>query len=356
MKKRLLCALTVTLVTMLMTTASAAGLPDSEYKRMLKASPEFAAAEKHLNAAWTTLGQTANTKQMEEYKVWQKNWLGDTRQESVAAMLAMKGGKALIPDEALKDGKVNKDLAYAVVTEERARWLDELTKQEKDATYLPEFAGRLAWGRNPVGGYLAFTPDGWWTEFLLCYSIAVEEIPGGAGAKEALDNSSQGKISASVKGRLTSELGFEWYGDTPDIADFSVTVGGKSSSDQANGDKNTPEDGAGRLMLVNITGDDVKIRSVPDAKGNVLFQGSKDKDYFVVVSKPTKDDSGREWYEIVFIYVELGEDDASGDEDTFTPLDTPAYVEGNLVEKNPDSDEIVKARSLEYYYSEKLKQ
>ncbi len=180
-------------------------------------------------------------------------------------MLAMKGDTALIPDEALKDGKVDKVLAYAVVTEERARWLDELAKQEKDATYLPEFAGRLAWGRNPVGGYLAFTPDGWWTEFLLCYSISVEEIPGGAGAKESLNNSPQGKISASVKGRLTSELGFEWYGDTPDIADFSITIGGKSSSTQANGNKNTPADAAGQLMLVNLTGSDVKIRSVSDA-------------------------------------------------------------------------------------------
>jgi hypothetical protein len=91
MKKRVLCALTVALATMFMTMASAAGLHDSEYKTMLKTSPEFAAAEKHLNAAWTTLGQTANTKQMEEYKCGKRIGLA-IRDRKVSPHACNEGG------------------------------------------------------------------------------------------------------------------------------------------------------------------------------------------------------------------------------------------------------------------------
>jgi uncharacterized protein YecT (DUF1311 family) len=206
-------------------SAAASGkLSDAEYRRMLKACPEFAAADKRLNAAWKTLGQVANAQNMKEYKEWQQIWAGETRQESVAGMIASRN-KDLVPTAALKGGKVNKDLAYAVVTEERALWIGEIVKQEKDADYLPEFPGRLRWGRNPAGACLAFTPDGWWTELLLCYGWV--ELPFVEGLKEALDSSSEGVLSAvTVKGRLTSALGFEWDEDTPGVSDFSAESGG----------------------------------------------------------------------------------------------------------------------------------
>jgi hypothetical protein len=233
--------MSVLLVIAFVSAASAAStkLSDAEYKRMLKACPEFAAAEKRLNTAWKTLGEVADAQNMKEYKEWQQDWVGDTRQESVAGMIASKN-KDLVPGAALKDGKVNKDLAYAVVTEERALWIGEIVKQEKDAGYLPEFPGRLRWGKNPAGAYLAFVPDGWWTELLLCYGWA--EISFAEGLKEALDSSS-GVLSVTVKGRLTSALGFEWDEDTPGVSDFLVESGG-DGDEKSSGADGMPDWGA----------------------------------------------------------------------------------------------------------------
>jgi hypothetical protein len=345
-KKNILFLAAALLILALVSAASAAKLSDSEYKRMLKACPEFAAAEKHLNAAWATLKQVSDAQNMQEYKKWQTNWISDTRQESVAGMLAaMKSEehKDFIPAAALKGGKVNKDLAYAVVTEERALWLDELVKQEKDADYLPEFSGRFAWGHNPAGGYLVFTPDGWWTELLLCYAWV--ELPFVDQAKETLDNADPAFGLAVVKGRLTSALGFEWYEDTPGVTNFSAEIRDASDWLEANAKKN-----AALLMVVNITGDNVNVRSAPNEKGKVLFQVSKDKDFLVVTKKPAQDGSGQEWYKVIFRYVDLGPDDESGEGSTFLPTGEPAYIAGKFVEENPDSAEIIEGFGLGYHY------
>jgi hypothetical protein len=329
-KKNILFCAAFFLILASVSAASAAKLSDSEYKRMLKACPEFAAAEKHLNAAWKTLKQVSDAQNMKEYQKWQKNWISDTRRESAAGILASKNAN-LIPAAALKDGKVNKDLAYAVVTEERALWLDELVKQEKDTDYLPTFSGRLSWGRNPAGGYLSFNPDGWWTELLICYAWA--ELPFVDQAKETLDNSSEGVAPVTVKGRLTSELGFEWYEDTPGVSNFSV--------------KN-----AGLLMAVDIVGGNANVRNAPNEKGKVLFQVSGGKDFLVVAKKPTKDSSGLEWYEVIYRYADLGPDDESGEGATFVPPDSrPAYIAGKFIEKNPESDEVIESHGLEFFYA-----
>jgi uncharacterized protein YecT (DUF1311 family) len=203
--------------------ASAAKLSDAEYTRMIKACPEFAAADKRLNAAWKALSQAAKADKMKEYKAWQQNWNNDTRQALVKSMTSSKRA----PKAAVKNGKVNKDLAYAVVTNERAIWIEELAKQEKNAKYLPEFTGSVYLGRNPAGGYLAFVPDGWWTELLLSYAF-VDTIPFLADLTQAVENAPDGEVfDVTVKGRLTSELGFEWYEDTPGVSGFSAEIGGE---------------------------------------------------------------------------------------------------------------------------------
>lgn len=355
MKKIMHCALAIVLSVLFVTAASAAKLADAEYKRMLQECPEFATAEKRMNTAWKALGQVADATNMKEYAAWQKNWLDQERQASVTAMLTTKKDKASIPKAAMKGGNVHKDLAYALVTDERALWLNELAKQEKDADYLPEFTGRLFEGRNPAGGYLAFTPDGWWTSLLLCYSMATDDIPEAAHAKEMLASSPDGVVSAAVKGRLTSELGFEWYGDTPGVESFRVSVGGPSDADNPGGAGKAVAGGPGRLMLVNITADGVDVRSAPNAESDVLFQVNKDKDFLVVDKTPIKDGSGQEWYKVAFAYVYLGKDSVSGDEDAFEALENFAYIERNSVEKNPDSEEIIESRSLEYFYGERMK-
>ena len=113
----------------------AARLSDAEYKRMLNDCPEFADAEKHLNDTWKVLQQISNPQNMQEYRKDQINWITNTRQESVNAMLTSRNID-LVPSAALRNNKVDKDLAFAVVTKERALWLDELVKQEKDPAYL----------------------------------------------------------------------------------------------------------------------------------------------------------------------------------------------------------------------------
>ena len=327
-KFEVFCA-TVFLILASISAASAAGLSDSEYKRMLKTCPEFAAADKHLNATWKTLGQVADAENMKEYKDSQAHWASVSRQESVAALLAPQNKDRIpaIPAAVLKDGKVNKDLAYAVVTEERALWLDEIVKQEKDADYLPALSGRLYWGRNPAGGYLRFIPNGWWTELLLCYTFV--ELPNVEGAKEALNNSSEGVIHATVKGRFTaSVLGYEWYENTPGVSDFSV------------------ETGAGLLMAVNLTGGDVNVRGAPNAKGRVLFQAGKEES-FVANKYPVKDSSGQEWYEIIFRYYDKETEESDGE---YGRVNTPAYVSGGFIEKSPHSDEIIRDFGLGHDY------
>jgi hypothetical protein len=218
------------------------------------------------------------------------------------------------------------------VTEERALWLDELAKQEGDAAYLPAFTGLLRWGHNTAGGYLALTPDGWWTELLLCYSMSIEDIPPSIGESRAeMDNSPGGVIRVAVAGRMNSMTGFEWYGDTPGVSGFSVRLA------------------TGLLMVVNIAGSEVNVLSQPNAKGKVLFQVSHDKDCLVINKKPIEDSSGQEWYKVIFRYVDAGPDDESGDD--FIPPDDPAYIAGKFVEEHPDSDELIKSYGLEFYYT-----
>jgi hypothetical protein len=332
MKKfAIFCGAVLFLILVTISGASAAKLSDSEYKRMLKACPEFAAADKHLNTAWKALGQVAGADGMKKYKEAQADWSGAARQENVAAMLASRN-KDRIPAAALKGGKVNKDLAYAVVTEDRALWLDEIVKQEKDANYLPALSGRLYWGHNPAGGYLGFTPNGWWTELLLCYAWA--ELPILEEARKALDDSSEGVIHAAVKGRFTpSMLGYEWDKDTPGVSDFSV------------------ETGAALLLAVNVTGDNVNVRGAPNTKGEVLFKAGKE-DSFVVNKYPIKDSSGQEWYEIIFRYIVFSEDEAeeAGEESTYVRVESPAYITDKFIEKVPHSDEVIRDFGLGNFY------
>jgi uncharacterized protein YecT (DUF1311 family) len=211
----------------LVPAASAARLPDAEYTRMMKACPEFAAADKRMNAAWKALGQAAKPEKMEEYKEWQAAWAGEKRQELVARMVAAKS----VPKAAVKGGRVNKDLAYAVVTNERAMWLEELAKQEKDANYLPRFTGSIYYGKdgpNESGAtYLTFLPDGWWTELLLCYADRADRVPFLQNLIDAVEKSEDGEVfGVTVKGRLTSARGYDWNDETPDLAKFGATIAG----------------------------------------------------------------------------------------------------------------------------------
>ena len=108
----------LTLAAMCGAACAAATLSNAEYERMLKECPEFADADKHLNETWKVLTQVSNPQNMQKYRDEQRHWANAARQESVANMLALE--------------PMDKDLAYARVTKERALWLEELVRREKD--------------------------------------------------------------------------------------------------------------------------------------------------------------------------------------------------------------------------------
>jgi uncharacterized protein YecT (DUF1311 family) len=185
---------------------SALALSDADYKKMLKASPEFMEADKRLNAAWGALRKAASDGQMERYRESQRHWANVERDGLIDSM-SDEGYRDMIPKSALKDGEVDRALAYALVTNERAALLEELAKQERDGDYLAAFHGILESARDDIGELYWFTPDGWWTSLVFCYSNS--EISAAADAREILDKSGE-PCYVTVSGRLNGGDGFDW--------------------------------------------------------------------------------------------------------------------------------------------------
>jgi hypothetical protein len=103
-------------------------------------------------------------------------------------------------------------------------------------------------------------------------------------------------------------------------------------------------DNSDLLMIVDITGNNVNVRNAPNAKGKVLFQVSKGKDFLAVNKTSVKDNTGQTWYEVIFRYAE-GED-----EDTFILVGDQAYITGKFVQKHPESEQAIEDFGLGYYY------
>jgi hypothetical protein len=111
---------------------------------------------------------------------------------------------------------------------------------------------------------------------------------------------------------------------------------------QINNNTTQTKNNADLLMIVNITGDNVNVRSAPNAQGKVLFQVSNE-DFLAVNKKPIQDSSGQEWYEVIF---HMGSED-----DEFGRITTPAYIIGKFVKKHPESEAGIEEFGLGYYYT-----
>ncbi|MDR2528927.1 MAG: SH3 domain-containing protein [Synergistaceae bacterium] len=126
--KNFLLSLAAVLALFVISVQDAWALSDADYKKFMQACPEFAEADARLNKAWKALSGAASEERMGVYRDEQKKWVGTLRDSAVGAMMA--GGAEDIPDAVKRDGKVDRALAYAFVTEERAGQLEEMAKQE----------------------------------------------------------------------------------------------------------------------------------------------------------------------------------------------------------------------------------
>jgi hypothetical protein len=330
-----------------------------EYKRMLHECPEFAEADKHLNETWKVLAQVSNPQNLQKYKDNQLYWTNTDRHERVVNMLelgVMEEGPFHIPVAALKNNKVDKDLAYALVTKERALWLDEIVRQEKDPAYLPTFSGLLYWGRSTAGVYLAFKPDGWWTEMILCYAWI--DIPAAQQAKIILDESNDKPTFVTVRGLLNGLTGFEWYEDTADVSSFSV----ESDAELKQNSKSTVIAQKGNIVIeeslkaltgnkaetaiseatsvevgyvrLAIKGTKVNLRPEPRAAGIVIAQMNTG-DVFIAEKWPiTLKDDESQWYKIVLPAPDSGKIEPLCDWDERF-ISNVAYVNANFVAISP---------------------
>jgi ankyrin repeat protein len=135
---------------------------------------------------------------------------------------------------------------------------------------------------------------------------------------------------------------FQYYPDVREWGDLGPIEDDGTVSDETNTKGNTPTNNAHLLMIVDITGDNVNVRSAPNAQGKVLFQVSKE-DFLAVNKKPIQDSSGQEWYEVIF---RMGSED-----NEFGRISTPAYITGKFIKKHPESETVIEEFGLGYYYT-----
>lgn len=200
--------------------SGASALSNKDYADMKKNVPAFAAADKHLNDAWKALTGQVSAARKKELQESEDNWIKTDRDQYVKYMENLAKDrdkdlaeyKAFLPDSVMKNGKFDRALAYARVTEDRALYLEELAKQEKSTRYLPSFSGKLSFTHDAAGGLYWLFPDGWASPLNVAYSFS--DIPANKQIEELVGQKVFAR--ATVTGRLTDGEGFDWdqRGDT----------------------------------------------------------------------------------------------------------------------------------------------
>jgi hypothetical protein len=199
---------------------SALALSGADYRKMLKV-PVFADADAWLNKAWKELSAAAPKAGMEAYRKAQDAWVAKER-DALAKRMPQN-------DES------ERTLAYARVTEDRARLIEEWIKQEKDAKYVPSFTGQLIWtSEGTSGGYYDFIPDEWHTP-LRFYNLYddVDAAPIYADLSEIIEATEEndGKgVWVKVTGRLDPLADFD---NPKTYATLSVDLAEKSGPAEA---------------------------------------------------------------------------------------------------------------------------
>ena len=192
----------------------AVALSHSEMQALSQKNQAYANARASLDAALKAL-RTANPERLQDILDDQRQWDRSWQDSLVSSMIAAHKQGRSVPGSVLANNRVDKTLAYAKVTAERAHIIGELVKQAQSPTYGVGFTGRLGQARHPMmGGMFTVTPEGWWTSITICFFWE----------KDSLGQQSQRELglpvgsSVNVRGRLRSAGGF--------VANSSLSVSG----------------------------------------------------------------------------------------------------------------------------------
>ena len=166
---------------------------------MLNDSPEFAAADARLNNAWKALGEISPKDRTDLRRRYQRKWSSAIRDRLVREVVAAGEAGAPYPDArlepVLRNDRVDLGLAYAKITDERAVYLEELARQQRDKSRVAVFEGLLGFSH----GAFTFRPDGWWSRFIFCYPT---DDPAARDAQSILEGAVEA-VKVRASGRLS---------------------------------------------------------------------------------------------------------------------------------------------------------
>lgn len=167
----------------------AAALSDDEYRKMVASSREFKEADARLNAAWKGMIRIMPKEAAAQALKTQRMWVNSWRDKEVDRLIrdVAPGGVAegLAPRSVKKDGKVDRTLVYAYLTNEKARFMEIYARQLADKAFVPSFKGSVTGGKDEAGRFYGFWADGWWEFFTVCHQFAADQLS--PRTKETLD-------------------------------------------------------------------------------------------------------------------------------------------------------------------------
>jgi hypothetical protein len=141
------------------------------------ASPEFDAAQAHMEKTWAALQEAAAPGEALEDARIDDGWWRTAHINSFVFKAVITSWYAVgdLPPTALnKDFTLSLEKAYTLVTEDRVKWLEVLIKQARDADYVPGLHGKI-YETKPEHWF--FKPEGWsLTELPLCEDTELEDL------------------------------------------------------------------------------------------------------------------------------------------------------------------------------------
>ena len=120
-------------------------LSDAEYKQMLKDYPDFARADKALNAAWARAKKNMNANDFEALKREQARWISSERDKQASELMV---------EDDLEAG-YSKPEAYTIATRARANYISHLARGERLIEAVPT-GNKVNVRSKPVNGKVLF--------------------------------------------------------------------------------------------------------------------------------------------------------------------------------------------------------
>ena len=140
-------------------------------------SPEYDAAQARMEKTWAALQEAAASGEaLEDARIDDGWWRTAHRNGFVfkAVITSWYAAEDLPPAALNTDSTLSLEKAYALVTEDRVKWLEVLVRQARDADYVPALSGKIY---EPKPEYWFFKPEGWsLTELALCENTEIEDL------------------------------------------------------------------------------------------------------------------------------------------------------------------------------------